>query len=693
MSEIISDIEEDRKLSSTNETDTLLSGLIQEDQYVGDVYSMSYDSALVQIHDRYRMDAGGIPGLCFLIATRKKKNDNLAANDEDASVILLRVLDSSPLPNASEAERLRVEAAQRIAGEGRHWDEPGVMDAYTANLLGFAGLRCRIIGTFYAEQAPNSDRLRLRFGSDISNYYSNHALSVYKPNTSALGQIVNYRDLDSIKDHPLGQFCVVVGSVRYASTNRQEQGVDDVRINIAPADLLNMKTALFGMTRTGKSNTTKIIAKSVFELRYKDETNGRIGQIIFDYNGEYANENIQDKGALKRIWEFNDDGNEADVVTYGTEPHRNDANRRLLKLNFYADEMLPLGKQIIDDELSDDKAEFVRNFRNVSFEEVPENLFSSEGTRYRRCLLAYRALLSRSSFPLPANMTIPKGKNLFNPSLTKAMHNSEHESAVIFKHAANVLSKLHNDKQISWDQLSNAFATLYEFMTTKKSGWKEFNDTYMETSSSGESWADDSLRSILGMLGQGNGPSRVRRVAERHDPGVKQEYTEQILDDLHSGRLVIVDQSLGNERLNQIVADRIMEAIFKRHQFLFSHSKDIPEILVYIEEAHNLLPQGTDYDPTTIWPRVAKEGAKLKIGLSYATQEVSSVQKNILKNTSNWFIGHLNNTDETRELRKYYDFEDFERSIRRAQDRGFLRIKTLSNLYVVPAQIDLFRVG
>ncbi len=33
--------------------------------------------------------------------------------------------------------------------------------------------------------------------------------------------------------------------------------------------MLNMKTALFGMTRTGKSNTTKIIAKSIFELRYK----------------------------------------------------------------------------------------------------------------------------------------------------------------------------------------------------------------------------------------------------------------------------------------------------------------------------------------------------------------------------------------------------------------------------------------
>jgi hypothetical protein len=59
------------------------------------------------------------------------------------------------------------------------------------------------------------------------------------------------------------------------------------------------------MTRTGKSNTTKIIAKSVYKLRNSNgnDKSRRIGQIIFDPNGEYANENVPDNNnALKNVW-------------------------------------------------------------------------------------------------------------------------------------------------------------------------------------------------------------------------------------------------------------------------------------------------------------------------------------------------------------------------------------------------------
>jgi hypothetical protein len=96
----------------------LLAGLVEMDAYVGEVYSLGYHEALVQIHDHHRKRVGGIPALSFLVATRITDAAPIDVREEDSSVILLRVLDHSDLPNAQEALRVRVETAQRKHSPG-----------------------------------------------------------------------------------------------------------------------------------------------------------------------------------------------------------------------------------------------------------------------------------------------------------------------------------------------------------------------------------------------------------------------------------------------------------------------------------------------------------------------------------------------------------------------------------------------
>ncbi len=686
------------------ETKEWIKKLLQPSQLVGDLYSMNYEKARVIIHDTHRHRVGGIPSLSFLVASRLNPNDcdKVDFKDEETSFILLRVIDSATLPQDSESERIRVEVARQVSGDSaKHWDDKTAMDLKTKDYLSYAGILCRIIGTFYLDNDSNNREspLQLKFGSDISNYYPNHGLKVYKPNGDTLKEIVNYID-PQVKQQNYEKFGnesrVRIGFVRYASTNRKHQNIDNVPIFVYPADLLSQKTALFGMTRTGKSNTTKIIAKSVFELRkhpIKGNDN-RIGQLIFDPNGEYANENEQDNNnAIKNVWKLLDNGNkENEVVTYGITTHDNDKDRRLMKLNFYLDENLQIGKEIIDGILSNSGSGdriYIKNFIQVNLER-PENAdeFGSDMTRHKRRILAYRAILKRAGFSIPDNLK-PITTKLFNADLIKAMENSNSDNAEEYKIAAKCFAS----DSPNWDKIGNAFETLDKFIRDDKSGYKAFNDGYVSNpNKSGENWADEDFKKIIGIFQYHNGTRIIGGAKEQHSPNTTNDYTDDIYADLKAGKLVIIDQSCGDPELNKSSAKRIITKIFRNNQQQFIKNEAIPEILVYVEEAHNILPAGNDIKLDDMWVRTAKEGAKYKIGMVYATQEVSSIQKNILKNTANWFISHLNNTDETKELCKYYDFADFEPSIRKAQDKGFLRVKTLSNLFVIPVQVDKFDI-
>ena len=85
--------------------------------YVGEVFLLSYETALLQVHDHHRRNVGGIPALSFLVATRINPEEDFDVESEEASVILLRVMDKADLPSEAEATGIREELSRRVSGE------------------------------------------------------------------------------------------------------------------------------------------------------------------------------------------------------------------------------------------------------------------------------------------------------------------------------------------------------------------------------------------------------------------------------------------------------------------------------------------------------------------------------------------------------------------------------------------------
>ncbi|MBH8583869.1 MULTISPECIES: ATP-binding protein [unclassified Thermoactinomyces] len=641
--------------------------LVQNSSFVGWIYHIDYDYAKVMTNDLWKNQAVGIPHNCFLVAASFNPDQYKDVHEEDKQVILLRVVGSTKLPQDDDLVRAKIDYFQNQTNIYLSED----YDEITKNQMQFGGLDCRVIGTFYKRDG------QLYLGSDLETFYVSTRLSVYRPRGEALQQIVNHidplqrkRSIENAKEQGFTKLLppIQIGTVRYTSTDRLHRSSKEknVPFTIFPYDFLARRTAVLGMTRTGKSNMIKKTVSVVKKIA--DEGNVKIGQIIFDINGEYANANKQDNGAL------------ANVYPDQTVRYRMIQTAGFLDLrnNFY--EKINEGFNVIKRELqaaNSIDADYKKSFINMSLEE-PKDRWESAYGRWMRRVAAYQVLLYKAGFKSTKNFRVhfPANKDVRD---------------IVFKKLGQ-----ENFKSFSVNEKSG----IVSMNLPDANKWFEIIRNVkneLPKSKSGEPWVDVDLSNLLDMMVQKNSNNnyisgyKILDVAKKyHSPNRGRiAVGEEIYSHLREGKIVILDLSVGDPTIRKNISLEIAEYIFNKSMEQFIKDVPPPNIVIYIEEAHNLI--GKNMDLTETWPRIAKEGAKYNIALVYATQEVSSIHPNILANTENWFVTHLNNEKEIKELTKFYDFADFSRSLLKAQDVGFARVKTLSSPFVVPVQIDLFK--
>ncbi len=646
--------------------------LIDKNSFMGWIYSIDYDTAKVMTNDVWKNNVLGVPHNSFLLASSFDPDKFSNVPVEEREVILLRVIGTAKLPQDDNLIQAKIDYYQQQT-EQLVSDQAKDYDDITKNQMQFGGLECRVIGTFYTKEG------QLYLGSDLESFFVSTRLNVYRPRKEALKEIVNHIDplqkKKSIEDAKNQGFERIldpfqIGTVRYTSTDRLHRFSNDeiVPFTISPYDFLARRTAVLGMTRTGKSNMIKKTVSVVKSIA--DEGKVNIGQVIFDINGEYANANQQDKGAIADVYP-NDTVRYRMLETEGFQDLRN---------NFY--ERLNEGLSTIIRELRAANridADYIRNFVNMSLDRPEDENDRSALNRWKLKVAAYQVLLHKANFTAPRNFRVDFLAN-------KAVR------AIVLGELGEIpLPSMTVDNRTGRVTMNLIDAEKW-FSATKKA---HLNDK-LPPSDSGEPWVDDTVSNLLDMITQKRGAnsyisgfkilsdSLKYHSANRDNVSVAAEIYQHLQD----GKIVILDLSVGDPTIRGNLSTEIAQYIFQNSMNIFVNGDLPPNIVVYIEEAHNLI--GKKLELTETWPRLAKEGAKYRIALVYATQEVSAVHPNILANTENWFVTHLNNESEIRELTKFYDFADFSRSLIKAQDVGFARVKTFSSPFVVPVQIDKF---
>jgi hypothetical protein len=664
--------------------------LLQDADHVGGVFSTGYDTCDILTNDKWTQDAGGLPKHTLLIARPLLEGDEIVSeedvhnahripedpteferpdpsNTESTHALLLRVTEPADIPEEGRLRTNRFDAMREaITGDESGSPSPeDFVDVLTRREMQYSGVRTTILGTFHQTKNDDGEK-QLTLTSDVQTFFSAGHYIVYKPDGDALQWIASYPT--TTDDHP-----VKLGNVRYTTTDIWGNH-GDVGMYFDVNEFIGAKTAVFGMTRKGKSNTLKIIAGAI------ENHESGIGQLIFDPSGEYAYANDQDKECA--LGELHDESGKISTV-YKFAADEDSERFRPLRTNLLSRSNLGVVKEYVRRELIGETADYVGRFLSTEIKS-PSEIDELEGSDYNRHmwrLSAYMAVVSKAigedDYPEDDDATMYIS---VDDDVLEAINDN-----TTYTHEKNRYSKV----PLGFYEGTN---TLVDFWETVARNTRDINDAYTRS----DEWVDDELDKILDMLrvsGSQSGYQKLSNLRDYHNPERDEDVAQEIYNLLADGEMVIVDISNGLEQVVKSEKERVVNKLLEESMKRFRKSgpdEELPKIQVYLEEAHQHFEEYRDEEDMNPFVILAKEGAKFEIGMTYSTQEVTSVDSRVRANTANWIVTHINSKGETNELSKYYNFEDFEESIRNVETVGYARAKTYDGEHIVPIKVSLF---
>jgi hypothetical protein len=610
-------------------------------RFVGYVLDIGYGEVSIITCDPFKIAVGGIPRNSLLIMCPSTFESN--GGSIPPHFTLLRVLDSAPTPLSMEVQQTYFELQKKSMPE---------LDIFTQSELQWGALKTSVLGMFYPHPEKKDT---IEFSGDMNNYVSAHKYRIYAPDDALL-------DLVNNSLVPL-QNRFQIGKLRLTECRLPlpDKKLPNVNIYLSTNDFMGCRTAMFGKTRLGKSNVVKLVAQSLIDTT-KESKN--VGQLIFDINGEYANDNPQDdSSSLKSVYP-----ERCEVYALSKKEH---TESKPLRLNFY--EHPESSHKIIATLLKEagrDTGIYITSFLSVdipSIESIKE-MSESDAKRARRKILMYWAILHRAGFP--SNPQKLKSLLKFSPEINQKARCRIYQVGDISQ--CPVIDSL--------DSLAVEFEKAVETDRISK----------LESSTAGKDLFDADDRAILGFLKPTStisaGPKIIQGFRKYHDPNAG-DFVEEIIKFLNEGKTVIIDLGNAPPEVMNYFSEYLSTSIFHNQVEKFSNNQLGDHFLqLYFEEAHNLFPV-KDEDNVDIYRRIAKEGAKYHIGMVYSTQSPTSINPDLLAQTENFFVAHLASQDDVTRLAKVnIAYDSLKDDILQAKTVGYIRMLTRSHRFVVSMQ-------